>query len=534
MLLVVHAGAGDHPQSTEPALLAALEAAARAGWAILTASGTAAEAVTAAVASLETYPDCNAGVDGALTWDGVAEADASLADGDGAGGGVGAVAGLTSPIAVAAALAAERAPARGGLTRPTLLCGDGAREWAVQKGLAAAPDAASARTCNVTAGARARWAAWRRAVEEEAGEGAPACPPTDTVGAVAIDAHGRSAAASSSGGAPLRPSGRVGSAAILGAGVAAIDARVRRCGVPPAAAAATGVGEAVMRHRVAAAALDAVRSPAGGQGVAAVVRCACERESCAPASAPAPGVGVVAIRGGGTRSEIVVCHGAAALPFAVACGEGAGEYAAADGGGRVCLGEVGRMKKNVTSTTLLFFLCVPCVFSIVPTLHSMLSRLAIVAALVVALTAAAPVPLPAPTPETVGAPPPATPTAPPPRTPPPSPAPGVATDRQSVVVAAAPKAHRHRGAAAPASARSAAIDAAGLCATAHAWQGDATPIPTIIIRTVKPGPLTRNKTRATVAVCDTHGAVDWSGDARARACAAAPTPSAATSSCSTR
>ena len=342
MLLVVHAGAGDHPPSSEPALLAALETAARAGWAILTASGTAADAVTAAVASLEIYSDCNAGVGGSLTWDGIAEADASLADGDGAGGGVGAVAGLQSPIEVAAALAAGvRTPARGVLTRPTLLCGDGAREWAVAHGLAAASDADTARTCNVTEGARTRWAAWRRAVEEEEGEEAYAFPPTDTVGAVAIDAHGRSAAASSSGGAPLRPSGRVGSAAILGAGAAAIDPRVRRGGAPPAAAVATGVGEAVMRHRVAAAALDAVRSPAGGQGLAAVVRCACERERCAPPGAPPPGVGVIAIRGGSSRSEIVVCHGAAVLPFAVACGEGVqavmlrrtGEAAAADGGG---------------------------------------------------------------------------------------------------------------------------------------------------------------------------------------------------------
>ncbi|OSX79385.1 hypothetical protein BU14_0077s0005 [Porphyra umbilicalis] len=80
---------------------------------------------------------------------------------------------------------------------------------------------------------------------------APTLPPTlantvrDTVGAVVVDATGRLAAAASSGGAWLRPAGRLGAAAVPGAAA----------GVDPAGAAAavaSGIGERLVGGATAA------------------------------------------------------------------------------------------------------------------------------------------------------------------------------------------------------------------------------------------------------------------------------------------
>lgn len=143
----------------------------------------------------------------------------------------------------------------------------------------------------------------------------------------------------------------------------------------------------------------------------------------------------------------------------------------------------------------------------------MLSRLAVLAALATGLALAhgAQVPLPAPTPVVVDGS--ANTTTPaPPRTPPPSPAAAkTTTDTQSVAPAPKPH-HKKRVAAAPAAAPGAG--AAADCAAAHQW--GATTLPAIIIRTATPGRLTRNKTRAFVAVCAPDGSVDWAGAARAR------------------
>jgi isoaspartyl peptidase/L-asparaginase-like protein (Ntn-hydrolase superfamily) len=67
----------------------------------------------------------------------------------------------------------------------------------------------------------------------------PDPPASDTVGAVAVDAAGHTAAATSTGGMPGQPPGRVGDSPVAGAGLWADDRT--------AALSATGVGEAFLR-----------------------------------------------------------------------------------------------------------------------------------------------------------------------------------------------------------------------------------------------------------------------------------------------
>ncbi|HSY41857.1 MAG TPA: isoaspartyl peptidase/L-asparaginase, partial [Polyangia bacterium] len=101
--LVVHGGAGDwsSEDGEGEALVAACGAAARAGFEILRAGGSALDGVTAAVAVLEDDPRFNAGTGSALTVDGEVECDASVMCGDGRAGAVGALRDVKNPIRLA-------------------------------------------------------------------------------------------------------------------------------------------------------------------------------------------------------------------------------------------------------------------------------------------------------------------------------------------------------------------------------------------------------------------------------------------------
>jgi len=72
--------------------------------------------------------------------------------------------------------------------------------------------------------------------------------PGDTVGAVALDGRGSFAAASSTGGRPGKPPGRVGDACVPGCGLYADDGS--------GAAACTGWGEHILRAGLARHAVD--------------------------------------------------------------------------------------------------------------------------------------------------------------------------------------------------------------------------------------------------------------------------------------
>jgi beta-aspartyl-peptidase (threonine type) len=223
--IVVHGGAGRESPEDRAAREAGVVRAAEAGWRALAAGRSALDAVVEAVAVLESDPHFNAGLGSVLNAVGAVELDASVRAGDTLGAGaVGAVVGVPNPVRLAHAVLLEG--------REVLLVGAGAAALADHHGLArCAPEAL------VTEAARRRWR-----------ERAPG--PGDTVGAVACDARGHVAAATSTGGIAGKRPGRVGDSAVIGGGTYADDLL--------GAGSATGPGEAIIRLGLARVALELV------------------------------------------------------------------------------------------------------------------------------------------------------------------------------------------------------------------------------------------------------------------------------------
>lgn len=241
--ILVHGGAGAIAPERIPPARKGCEAAALMGWEMLRQGGSALEAVIAATIALEDNPLFNAGTGAVLNDEGEAELDAGLMDG--ATLAIGAVIGLRrikNPI-----LLAQRV-----LVSPeVLLAGPGAERFAAQHGIASIDpqhfiDAHRHRQMAVVGGG-----------EDGGGNGSAAPGALDdpagkhgTVGAVAIDAQGHVAAASSTGGYADKPLGRVGDTPIAGAGFYAEDGA--------GAASCTGQGEYFIRLTIARRAAEAM------------------------------------------------------------------------------------------------------------------------------------------------------------------------------------------------------------------------------------------------------------------------------------
>ncbi|AUZ54338.1 MULTISPECIES: isoaspartyl peptidase/L-asparaginase family protein [Stenotrophomonas] len=230
-LLVIHGGAGVERQDLNPeevrAARAALEAALRKGHEALAAGKPAMDAVTAAITVLENDPTFNAGRGAVFTHDGKNELDASLMDG--ATLRAGAVAGVhtvKNPILLARAVM-EHSP-------HVMMIGQGAEMFAAEQKIEQV-DPSYFRT-------EKRWQQLQRALKEEAAGQAHADLETakhfGTVGAVALDAQGKLAAGTSTGGMTNKRYGRVGDSPIIGAGTYASDS----CAV-----SGTGWGEFYIR-----------------------------------------------------------------------------------------------------------------------------------------------------------------------------------------------------------------------------------------------------------------------------------------------
>jgi len=230
-LLVIHGGAGVERQDLNPeelrAARAALEAALRKGHEALAAGKPAMDAVAAAITVLENDPTFNAGRGAVFTHDGKNELDASLMDG--ATLRAGAVAGvhtIKNPILLARAVM-EHSP-------HVMMIGQGAEMFAAEQKIEQV-DPSYFRT-------EKRWQQLQRALKEEAAGQAHADLETakhfGTVGAVALDAQGKLAAGTSTGGMTNKRYGRVGDSPIIGAGTYASD----NCAV-----SGTGWGEFYIR-----------------------------------------------------------------------------------------------------------------------------------------------------------------------------------------------------------------------------------------------------------------------------------------------
>ncbi|HEY8507571.1 MAG TPA: isoaspartyl peptidase/L-asparaginase [Steroidobacteraceae bacterium] len=232
LAIAVHGGAGvisrnEMTSEREARYRAALEAARDAGYAVLERGGSSLEAVTVAVRMLEDEPLFNAGRGAVLTHEGIAELDASIMDGrDLRAGAVAGVRHVKNPIELARAVM-EKSP-------HVFLAGAGAEEFALQQGLTLVP--------NDYFRTEAREKQLEKAIQEEKRSRKPA-PSSGTVGAVAIDAQGNLAAATSTGGMTNKRNGRVGDSPIIGAGTYANNAS---CAV-----SSTGHGEFFIRAVVA-------------------------------------------------------------------------------------------------------------------------------------------------------------------------------------------------------------------------------------------------------------------------------------------
>lgn len=230
--LIAHGGAGNIRPGGEQRAVEGMQVAVQAGRAVLLAGGGALDAVCATVVALEDNPAYNAGTGSCLNYDGDVEMDACVMEGANArAGAVAALRRVKNPILVARKVMDE--------TDHVMLGGEGALRFARTMGFADHDP--------VTAQRREDWQDKKRRIAEVLGPQSlnvrrflkdhPAYSG-GTVGAVAVDASGGLAAATSTGGVTLKLVGRIGDTPIPGAGNYASE---------HVAASATGTGEYVMR-----------------------------------------------------------------------------------------------------------------------------------------------------------------------------------------------------------------------------------------------------------------------------------------------
>ena len=275
-VVVVHGGASEWYAGTSVGR-AACRRAAHAGWEALAGGGTALDAVIAAVRVVEDDPVCNAGTGAVLTSRGTLELDACVMDGASlASGAVAVLPPFRHPIDVARAVLEDG--------RYHLLVGDGAAAFARARGFA---------PCDpedmITAERRAE------------SEGRGSYDRGNTVGAVALDANGRLAAATSTGGIAGTYPGRVGDAPLVGGGTYADE---------HAACSCTGDGEAFAR---ACAAFWTVEHVADGAQTAA------ERSVARVLQRYGGYGGLILINDAG---DIGIARSASAMPHAIARSDG--------------------------------------------------------------------------------------------------------------------------------------------------------------------------------------------------------------------
>lgn len=229
-VIVVHGGAWNIPDALVEGHIDGCRQAAEEGWRVLSAGGTAEDAVEAAIRTMEDDSVFDAGRGSHLNLDGVVELDAALMEGRGlAAGAVAGVCDIANPIALARRVMDSD---------QVLLIGEGASRFAEECGMA---------RCRAERLVVPReLEAWRDYVAS--GERRDPWGHSDTVGAVAVDATGHLAAGTSTGGTPFKVPGRVGDVPCVGAGLYAEDAL--------GAASSTGEGEAILRVVMAKRALD--------------------------------------------------------------------------------------------------------------------------------------------------------------------------------------------------------------------------------------------------------------------------------------
>ncbi len=228
--LIIHGGAWKIPDDEAPAHLTGCRRAVLVGWDVLAHGGRAVDAVEQAIVTMEDDGTFDAGRGSFLNADGIVELDAAMMNGrDLAAGSVAGVRNVRHPVRLARAV----------MDSPhVMIIGEGASRFAATAGLPLCDPAELQCEREIR-----RWQAFRDGQSTEPGAVFGGC----TVGAVALDDYGDIVAATSTGGSPNKPPGRVGDSPLIGCGTYASE----RGGV-----STTGWGEAMIRVTMARSAVD--------------------------------------------------------------------------------------------------------------------------------------------------------------------------------------------------------------------------------------------------------------------------------------
>jgi beta-aspartyl-peptidase (threonine type) len=246
--LIVHGGAWDIPEDRIEDHRSGCVRALQIGWDILRSGGNAVDAVEQVVRCLEDYEAFDAGRGSHLNAEGFVELDASIMNGRTLRcGAVAAVRRVRNPISLARCIMDR--------SEHILLVGAGAERFAAdhQMALCREEELVSPRE-------RAAWVA-TQGNDDYTTKDAFRKRPSDTVGAVAMDANGDLCVGTSTGGTFRKHPGRVGDSPLIGCGSYADNA--------VGGVSTTGWGEAMIKVVMAKTVIDILEANGGNAQAAA-------------------------------------------------------------------------------------------------------------------------------------------------------------------------------------------------------------------------------------------------------------------------
>ena len=234
--LIIHGGAWNIPDESVEDCRAGIQRALDAGWKILSSGGAAVDAVESAIVILEDDPTFDAGFGSHLNTDGRVQLDAIIMDGSSLkAGAVAAVERIHNPIRLARAVLEH--------SEHMMLVAGGAEKFAAERGIELCPPEDLIHE-------RER-IAWRRCLSDSHAAENHLGHESGTVGAVALDEHGRLFAGTSTGGTCCKLPGRVGDSPLIGCGCYADSSA--------GGVSCTGYGEAIMKIVMAKTATELLR-----------------------------------------------------------------------------------------------------------------------------------------------------------------------------------------------------------------------------------------------------------------------------------
>jgi L-asparaginase / beta-aspartyl-peptidase len=240
-VLLIHGGAWAIPDDLVEAHLNGVKNAIAAGWGVLEKGGSGLDAAEQAVVVMEDDEAFDAGRGSFLNREGKVQLDALIMDGATLrAGGVGCVEHIANPIRAARKVLSE--------SPHVYFVAEGAERFAQEHGIPLCPNEDLIIPREID-----RLRAFQSNAEAQKEDLFAAHTIShDTVGAVALDANGNIAAATSTGGTLNKAPGRLGDSSLIGCGCYADNAS--------AAVSTTGWGEPIMKLVLAKWAADRVAS----------------------------------------------------------------------------------------------------------------------------------------------------------------------------------------------------------------------------------------------------------------------------------